>query len=337
MSTKKLSIIIPVYNVEKYIKKCLDSVFNQNISSSVFEVIVVNDGTQDNSMSIVNDFVKKYDNIVIVEQENKGLSAARNAGLRIAVGDYVWFVDSDDYLTDENVIEKIYSVLEENLDVEIISTGFYLEDELTRDRNIQQVVKDKSFLGKIYGRDEYSLIAKNKGCAPRYIIRRDFLLNNNINFHEGVFHEDCEFVAKLLFFGHKIFLMKDVLYVYLIRIRGSITSTFVYKRLYDCLEIANELINFRNKNAKTIVDEEFLNSTILYLYVYSLELISLQGVEKEVASTKYIEFSSLFRKMNKDVLSFRPQNHWLSLFGTIALFSPKLFLLVYPIYKKIKA
>ena len=93
----KLSIIIPVYNVEKYIDKCLASCVNQNLTDRLdYEIVVVNDGTKDNSLSIVYDYMKMYNFIQLINKENGGLSSARNEGLKHCTGDYVWFVDSDD-------------------------------------------------------------------------------------------------------------------------------------------------------------------------------------------------------------------------------------------------
>ena len=93
-----LSIIIPIYNVEKYIQKTLVSIFSQYFQKESVEIIVVNDGTKDNSMSIVNEFAVKFDNLKIINQENQGLSVARNTGLKASRGKYVWFFDSDDWV-----------------------------------------------------------------------------------------------------------------------------------------------------------------------------------------------------------------------------------------------
>ena len=98
----RLSIIIPVYNVEPYVRRTLESVFQTSACESDFDVIVVNDGTKDNSMAIVRQFADKP-NLLIYEQENRGLSAARMAGLERASGDYVWFIDSDDWIVDDGV------------------------------------------------------------------------------------------------------------------------------------------------------------------------------------------------------------------------------------------
>ena len=98
-----VSIIIPIYNVEKYIEQCFTSIYAQDISEDIFEVIAVNDGTPDNSMSIVKTIASQHKNLVIINQENQGLSVARNTGLDHAKGEYIWFVDSDDWLTKDSL------------------------------------------------------------------------------------------------------------------------------------------------------------------------------------------------------------------------------------------
>lgn len=335
MSTKKLSIIIPVYNVEKYIKRCLDSVFDQKVSKSEYEVIVVNDGTQDGSMSIVKQY-EKYENLIVLTQENKGLSGARNSGLRIAKGEYVWFVDSDDFLASNLVLKELFAVFDSNKNVEIISSGFYLEDELSGRRLLQQVTKSSSYLGKTLDRNIYIQKAINKGCAPRYIIKRDFFVNNALYFHEGIYHEDFEFVAKLLFFASAVYLVKSPLYVYLIRNSGSITSTLSYKRLFNCLTIVQELSHFKENKASSLMDRMILNSTILYVLVYSLQLIVQYKVDKDQNTRDFLTQSRNFRRKSIKVLCFFPFDIWLSFFGTLTLFSPKLFFLFYSLYEKIK-
>ena len=98
MKNIQLSIIVPVYNVQDYIERCLTSIINSDLERIQYEIIVVNDGTKDGSMLVVNDYLKKYEHIKVFEQENQGLSSARNTGMAHAVGKYIWFVDSDDYI-----------------------------------------------------------------------------------------------------------------------------------------------------------------------------------------------------------------------------------------------
>ena len=112
-----LSIIIPVYNVELYICRCLDSIYCQNQDLNKFEVIVINDGTPDNSMSFVYKYASKYKNLLVIEQKNQGLSAARNVGLIMAKGDYIWFVDSDDMVMPNSLDFLITTLSDERTDV----------------------------------------------------------------------------------------------------------------------------------------------------------------------------------------------------------------------------
>lgn len=103
----KLSIVIPVYNVEPFIRGTLDSIYKQGVDESLFEVIAVNDGTPDNSMAIVEMFADAHTNLAIINQKNQGLSAARNSGIKVAKGDYIWVVDSDDSITENSISQAL--------------------------------------------------------------------------------------------------------------------------------------------------------------------------------------------------------------------------------------
>lgn len=134
----KLSIIIPVYNVELYVEKCLCSCAEQNLSPDEYEIIVINDGTKDNSLEIVEKVAKDYTNIFIYSQENKGLSATRNKGLSLAKGEYEWFVDSDDWI-EKNCLKDIVSNIE---GFDVLAMG-YIQANVNMKEN--KVVNYKSF------------------------------------------------------------------------------------------------------------------------------------------------------------------------------------------------
>ena len=104
LKMKKLSIIIPVYNTSRYLRKCLDSIVCQNIDNNLYEVIVVNDGSPDEAQDIIDEYINKYPHLLAIKQQNQGLSVARNNGLKAATGLYVWFVDSDDWLFDGSLL-----------------------------------------------------------------------------------------------------------------------------------------------------------------------------------------------------------------------------------------
>ena len=111
----KVSVIVPIYNVEKYLRKCLDSLVNQTLKD--IEIICINDGTKDNSVNIVNEYLQKYPNVILINQENQGLGMARNNAMKHAKGDYIAFVDSDDWV-DLNMYEVLYNkAIETNADI----------------------------------------------------------------------------------------------------------------------------------------------------------------------------------------------------------------------------
>lgn len=140
-----LSIIIPVYNVEKYLHRCLKSVLNQNISCS-YEVILIDDGSTDSSSNICDEYSKKNENIIVIHKENEGLGHARNSGIRIASGKFCMFIDSDDYLLEGSVNHLIKSLKENNADTVI--AGFTRENKFKKQKKIKNVLSGKAFTEK---------------------------------------------------------------------------------------------------------------------------------------------------------------------------------------------
>ena len=112
-----LSIIVPIYNVEKYVRTCIESIYKQGLDEKDFEVIIVNDGTTDRSMEVIADIIKQHSNIIVIEQENQGLSVARNKGMAKAKGEYIFMIDSDDFLIDNRVSFLLEKALETKAEV----------------------------------------------------------------------------------------------------------------------------------------------------------------------------------------------------------------------------
>lgn len=238
----ELSIIIPVYNVELYIDTCLNSIFSQNIEESMFEVIVVDDGTPDNSMSVVNKYAKLHDNLKIITQENQGLSVARNNGLNLAQGRYIWFVDSDDWLVD-NSLNRVLNLLSQN-DYEVYATPLLSVYEKDNHRVSDiKLAEDLVLRGKeyLYGRYPY-------GASQRYILKRSFYLKQNLRFYPNVLHEDGEFGPKMLFAATNVYVLSNPVYVYRIRVSGSIMSSWRKKNSDDLIIIHKHLMDFCEKN-----------------------------------------------------------------------------------------
>ena len=183
---KKVSVVIPIYNVEQYLTKCLDSVINQTHKN--LEIICVNDCSTDSSVKILEDYAKKDERIKIVNRENNGgLSTARNSGLNKATGEYVYFIDSDDWI-DLDYIEKMVQKIEEyNLDM-VANTNITKESETNSEPFFWQRYTKKDKNGEFL--DKISAINNSQCMIWCHLYRREFLTKNNLSFPEGYIHED---------------------------------------------------------------------------------------------------------------------------------------------------
>lgn len=212
----KFSIIIPVYNVEEYIKKCLDSVIDQSFKD--FEVIVVNDGTKDNSMEIVKNYP-----VTIINQENQGLSVARNTGAKKAKGKYILFLDSDDYL-EKDTLKEINESLKNNPDLVRFQIREVYEDNSKRD------YKENPFDNK-NGEEAFSLIVKyhfveNAWC---YAIKRSYYEKEKFSFKEQTIHEDFGLIPLIIIKSQKVNSISYIGYNYRQR-KNSIMSNKNYEK-----------------------------------------------------------------------------------------------------------
>lgn len=258
--TPKMSIIIPVYNVEKYLKQCLDSVVNQNFDN--YEIICVNDGSTDNSLDILKEYHKKYDNFKIINSTNKGLGAARNLGITKASGDYVFFIDSDDWIED-NALSILYEKIEEqNLDMlffqiknyEDNSGRFYTDKiydldcliDLNLDNKIFTHEKTKNVLFEI------PVVAYSK------IYKRSLIEKNNIIFKENYYFEDHDFFYNFYFKAKKVGFLKQYILNRRRRV-DSITGSFNEKQM-DIIKVSDDIIEiFKENKLYDLYKKELIN------------------------------------------------------------------------------
>ena len=225
----KYSVIVPVYNVEKYLEKCLLSIENQTFED--YEVIAVNDGSTDNSLNMLNEFTKRYDNIKIISQNNQGLSSARNTGLTVAQGEYIIFVDSDDYVK-EDLLETIDSNIHDNtiLRFQIITVV----------NNIEKVYNEIPF-ETINGKDAFKIITNYHFVEPAccYVYKKDYLTSNNLYFKENRIHEDFGIIPYAIYNAPKVKSIAYAGYYYVIRDNSIMTNTNyekTKKKVYDMYE-----------------------------------------------------------------------------------------------------
>ena len=254
-----LTIIIPIYNVEKYIYGTLASIYGQKCDESTFEVVVANDGTPDNSMGIVDSFSKKYSNLTIINQKNQGLSCARNAGLKIASGEYIWFVDSDDQIAPNSINLVIESIRSNN--AEIIGFNVIKHKENTNEECIERPMTKKVLeYGRLYSGKQASKWMQI-GMVQRFVFQKEFLTSYNLSFLPNIYYEDNELMVKAIVYAKKILFVNAVSYLYLVRSNGSIMSNIKKKSLEDVIAIIGSWKNFlrANDSCKWICQYVFAN------------------------------------------------------------------------------
>ncbi len=231
-----LSIIIPVFNVEKYVERCIVSCVNQCIPSCDYEIIAVNDGTKDRSADIVKQLIPQYTNLKLINQSNQGLSAARNKGMSIAQGDYIWFVDSDDWISTDCLKDIFYCIKKEKPDGIAICAANWIQGKAIR-RNSFSEKNFKSGVEMLHRK-------KVQTCAPFTIWKRQFLINYQLKFMNGIFHEDTEFTYRAYYYANQISTIDKICYL-VYQNPTSITRTFNPKRIHDIVsEVCRSLYSF---------------------------------------------------------------------------------------------
>lgn len=218
----KFSLILPVYNVEKYLEKCLQSCLDQDIPENEYEIIVVIDGSPDKSIDVAKQMQSSHGNIKIIEQSNGGLSAARNTGLANACGEYIWFIDSDDYIP-ENVLKNLYLFLHKQyLDAAWVRwNNRGNNDSIIKGYNWSiHKAKHGIYNGIVFMKEVLGIYL----YAWSFIFKRSFLISNNLIFTEGMFYEDTDFAFRFLPVVERISLYDNICYNYVFR-ENSIVNT----------------------------------------------------------------------------------------------------------------
>lgn len=261
-----LSIIVPVYNVEKYIEKCISSIVNQGAAFQDVELIIVNDGTKDNSIEVVRHYIDSHPNITLVNQENAGLSEARNTGMRYATGDYVWFFDSDDWMPEKALGRIISCVKEKQSQVFLFQMEIYHDEDYHRTtyQGVQPV--DNCSGGEILSLSFQSV----EGYVPTqiYIAKRVFLIKNDLKFLKGVYHEDMDYCPRLLLSADCASFVDFPIYCYRIRSTGSITTddSLFFQRKKSYIKVFVHLNDFLCKSRDISVFERVLMVTACGFY-----------------------------------------------------------------------
>ena len=303
----KISIIVPVYNVEQYIRPCVESIFRQGLDESTYEVILVNDGTKDNSFGVIDDIVQSHSNIIIVEQKNQGLSAARNTGMTKATGDYILFVDSDDLLI-ENTLGKLTEELSNSLP-DILYAGFVkmTNEEIDtktlkpqEDFSCRETTGRKSFLEDYDARQCY---------AWRAFYKKSFLEASQLRFIPGIYFEDVPFTTECHLKAGKCVRTDYTFYIYRQR-PGSIVSAINKKKVMDFHHVIARLWELRKQNLTSAEARQLMDaiSTTFSIEMWYVSHIPELYAEKEeiIADLKekvpHLSFQGSLRQRLKSFL-----------------------------------
>lgn len=284
----KVSIIVPAYNVDKYIEKCLNTLVNQTLKE--IEIIVVNDGSTDRTKQEIQKFVEKYpEKIIYLEKENGGLSDARNYGMPYAKGEYIGCIDSDDYI-EENMYEEMYKkAKEENSDM--VECDFIWE----------YPDKQRIDVGKIYNNKKEAMIYA-RVVAWNKIIRREIIEKQQIQYPKGLRYEDVEFFYKILPSLEKISFVKKP-FIHYIQRENSIANT-QNERVKEIFDIWNNVLEYYKNN--NIYDEykEELEYTYTRILLCSslLRIVKVNDKEKrkELEKRTWEELNQKFPNWRKN-------------------------------------
>ena len=257
--TIKVSVIIPVYNVEDYLEKCLDSIINQTLKD--IEIICINDGSTDNSLEILEEYAEKDERIKIITK-NEGLGPARKTGLDIASGEYIYFVDSDDWVA-LNALETLYTNAKiNNSDVVIFKFAFAYKNKFEYPIILENYLKKDTDVNNLNLNDIKPFIM-NRYFAVWFKIFKHELFNKYDDFYfEGVTYEDVPFHVQTLLRAEKISYCPETLYFYRKRDKGSLLNSSVESiKIFDIFEVINYTEQFLENNGFM---EEYRSEFLLF-------------------------------------------------------------------------
>lgn len=286
-----LSVIIPIYNVEKYLNQCVDSVINQHLLD--IELILVDDGSPDRCPGICDEYSDKYDYIKVIHKKNGGLSEARNYGLNNAKGEYIIFMDSDDWWNYEVAVGKLMDYVLKHTDVDMFlfdgldyieGDGFFQRNEHQNFRNI-----DVSSVGAYY----QSLL--NNGnlevSANTKILKRQFLIDNQLFFTPNLLSEDNEWMMRVLRVAKKVDKLEEPLYICRLGRADSITNNIKKKNITDLLSIVKGSVDYYANHDNEVKEQELCFASYLWFCALGLanrlnknELKEVKPLFKETSS-----------------------------------------------------
>lgn len=269
----KVSIVVPVYNVEKYLQRCVSSILGQTLQD--IEIILVDDGSRDSSGKLCDEYAKEDSRIVVVHKENGGLSSARNAGIDVATSPYIGFVDSDDYI-DEEMYEKLYNWITENeADIAMCELCHCYEDkEITKRTNTEfGVVNDEQAIRLVMEGNKATVSAVNKLYKTSIF--------DKVKYPVGKLTEDAFVIVEVLMQARKVVYSTEELYYYVHR-KNSITTSRFKKKDLNVLEAYSKNRELIKKNYPALRDVADMRCIWAHFYVLDKMMLSKELEEKDI-------------------------------------------------------
>lgn len=250
----RFSIIIPAYNVERYIEECIYSVLNQNYID--YEILLINDGSSDETLAICEHLAKKYRTIRLFSKENEGLSETRNFGIKKATGEYLFFLDADDLL-ETDALNKIEYSLESQHNPDVLITNYTRIDAITKNEididKIPEFCFDTNETPPIYKQFAECYIYGDMAIiAQRFIVKRNYIIENNLFFKKGILHEDELWSPQVFLNAKSVGYCRESCYRYRYNREGSITQTGNVKNLKYKIYVIDELSELADSSSSEI-------------------------------------------------------------------------------------
>ncbi len=279
----KISIIIPVYNSEHYLNDCLDSIIRQDLKQEEYEVVVINDGSTDNSLDIIEKYRSRFVNFIVYSQHNQGLSVARNKGIELARGEYIFFVDSDDWIGDNCISVISEKCINENLDIlRIVAANVIDGTPIKRYELNTSSCPLKGF--DIFNKETVV-------CAPFTIYNRAFLLEKHLSFYPGIFHEDGEFTPRAYYYAQRAGTLNLVCY-FVRQTPNSITRKVNIKKPFDIIVVAKSLHIFSHnigKKERTLFSYRIAHAlNFAFFQMQNMDSDSIKSFNEEMYKSAYL-------------------------------------------------
>lgn len=296
------SVIIPIYNIEKYIGECIESVLGQTYKN--IQILLVNDGSKDNSKDICETYSKNDSRIQIIDKENGGLSSARNAGLENAKGDYILFLDGDDYWDDQNALSKINNNLKES-NADILTFGLKKKFEDTGDIEDTKYVFNRECIDLNSKTNTLNYLVKNNlyiSSACNKVVKKSLIDKYNLRFEDKALSEDIEWSAKLLLYSNTIDVLESSFYIYRQR-NHSITHSLTLRNIEYLIKHLDTCIEIYKEELENDYELEYM-SYVAYQYITLL--VSMNSVNekipddmmKKIKNYRYLLKYDLIKRVN---------------------------------------